>query len=51
MAARVLKLDPRNDVATYYQALVDLRDPVDGDFRWRCGIFSSSPREPAKRSL
>ncbi|HZK80392.1 MAG TPA: tetratricopeptide repeat protein, partial [Humisphaera sp.] len=31
MAARVLKLDPRNDVATYYQALVELRDPVDGD--------------------
>ncbi|HWE02525.1 MAG TPA: tetratricopeptide repeat protein [Tepidisphaeraceae bacterium] len=31
IAAHVLKLDPRNDVATYYQALVELRDPVEGD--------------------
>lgn len=29
--AKVLRLDPRNDQATYYQALTELSDPVDGD--------------------
>src|SRR5665213_4084977 len=29
--AKVLKLDAANDVALYYQALIELRDPSGGD--------------------